>query len=156
MVVLSNFPGTIKDIVYVLASEFGVALGSSDEAKNLREGNTLKKLLRHKLNATPLGVKARHYGVDLFEFITTQVSWPVPMQCSMVAAWGPRTNNGALNAGRNLDWLHDSGINKYKTIYVFHPPVRLARGIEKAIYPLPCALPLLLASVQCSHTRSAG
>lgn len=41
--------------------------------------------------------------------------------CSMIAAWGSRTQNGHVYAGRNLDWNKDTGINKYKLVTVINP-----------------------------------
>eukprot|EP00054_Salpingoeca_dolichothecata_P025806 m.182208 g.182208 ORF g.182208 m.182208 type:complete len:486 (+) comp25474_c0_seq1:957-2414(+) len=46
--------------------------------------------------------------------------------CSMFGAWGSRTLNGDLFAGRNLDWTTDTGINKYKLVTVYHPPNKTA------------------------------
>lgn len=48
--------------------------------------------------------------------------------CSMFAAWGSRTTNGKLFAGRNLDWNKDTGINKYKLVTVHHPPGKAAHA----------------------------
>merc|ERR1712146_113122 len=59
--------------------------------------------------------------------VADAIGKPVPSHvafrgfCSMVAAWGTRTANGNLFAGRNLDWTKDSGMNRYKVVTVFHP-----------------------------------
>jgi hypothetical protein len=44
------------------------------------------------------------------------------LSCSMFGVWGSRTEGGRTFTGRNLDWLQDMGISKYKLITVFHPP----------------------------------
>lgn len=42
-------------------------------------------------------------------------------QCSNFGVWGDRTENGELYTGRNLDWMHGSGVTKFKLITVHHP-----------------------------------
>ena len=42
--------------------------------------------------------------------------------CSNYGAWGSRTVDGRLFTARNLDWLSDLGIQKYKLVTVHHPP----------------------------------
>ncbi|KYR00406.1 hypothetical protein DLAC_03157 [Tieghemostelium lacteum] len=42
------------------------------------------------------------------------------MQCSHFSVWGDRTQQGQMFNGRNLDWFADTGIAKYKLIYIFH------------------------------------
>lgn len=56
---------------------------------------------------------------------------PFRGMCSMMAAWGSRTEAGKLFSGRNLDWQKDTGINKYKLVTVHHPP---APAIEHATF----------------------
>jgi len=39
----------------------------------------------------------------------------------MFGVWGSRTEDSRLFTGRNLDWISNSGISKYKLITVHHP-----------------------------------
>jgi hypothetical protein len=41
--------------------------------------------------------------------------------CSNWGAWGARTSNQDLFSGRNLDWMRDTGVTKYKLITIHHP-----------------------------------
>eukprot|EP01100_Stratorugosa_tubuloviscum_P012094 TRINITY_DN557_c0_g1_i1.p1 TRINITY_DN557_c0_g1~~TRINITY_DN557_c0_g1_i1.p1 ORF type:complete len:525 (-),score=215.46 TRINITY_DN557_c0_g1_i1:25-1539(-) len=42
------------------------------------------------------------------------------MQCSMFGVWGSRTVNKNLYSMRNLDWLPNAGISKYKLLTIYH------------------------------------
>eukprot|EP01100_Stratorugosa_tubuloviscum_P012095 TRINITY_DN557_c0_g2_i1.p1 TRINITY_DN557_c0_g2~~TRINITY_DN557_c0_g2_i1.p1 ORF type:complete len:498 (-),score=188.84 TRINITY_DN557_c0_g2_i1:264-1757(-) len=42
------------------------------------------------------------------------------MHCSMFGVWGSRTINGNLYSMRNLDWLANVGISKYKLLTIYH------------------------------------
>merc|ERR1712098_824507 len=46
----------------------------------------------------------------------------------MFGIWGNRTENKNLYTARNLDWVIDSGINKWKLITVYHPPGKHAHA----------------------------
>lgn len=46
--------------------------------------------------------------------------------CSMWGAWNSRTPGGGLWAGRNLDWVSQTGVSKNKVIAVYHPPAQEA------------------------------
>eukprot|EP01012_Entosiphon_sulcatum_P035677 TRINITY_DN4530_c0_g1_i1.p1 TRINITY_DN4530_c0_g1~~TRINITY_DN4530_c0_g1_i1.p1 ORF type:complete len:483 (+),score=95.83 TRINITY_DN4530_c0_g1_i1:53-1501(+) len=91
--VLSSFPGDINSNIYWLL---------------VNEG-------RHKLME-----RSRKANVDL-PAVLTRLSHDLG-RCSWFGAWGPRTVNGDLFSGRNLDWNQNTGIAKYKLISVFHPP----------------------------------
>jgi hypothetical protein len=41
--------------------------------------------------------------------------------CSIWGAWGPRTDEGSLFTGRNLDWLAQSGLTQNKLLTIFRP-----------------------------------
>ncbi|RYG96229.1 hypothetical protein EON65_54730, partial [archaeon] len=43
------------------------------------------------------------------------------LTCSMFGVFGSRTHDGRLYTGRNLDWVKDSGISKYKLVTVHRP-----------------------------------
>lgn len=43
------------------------------------------------------------------------------MQCSMFGVWGSRTDTGDIYTGRNLDWVKQTGVAKYKLLTVHHP-----------------------------------
>jgi hypothetical protein len=47
-------------------------------------------------------------------------SWNA-FHCSNFGTWGSRTEGGRLLSGRNLDWLSDIGLQKYKLVTVHHP-----------------------------------
>ena len=70
--------------------------------------------------APPHLKKAEELGMS-FHDLLARVQFKAH-QCSMIGVWGSRSQGGELFTGRNLDWTHDSGINKYKMITVYHPP----------------------------------
>ena len=41
------------------------------------------------------------------------------IHCSFFALWGNRTEGGKLITMRNLDWQPNTGLNKYKLIFVW-------------------------------------
>jgi hypothetical protein len=95
---LANLPGDLSDIIFVLLDELPHAVIAEAEALLARTGQP--RSLRGFLGGLP---------------------WPLA-QCSMLAVWGNRTLGGGVLSGRNLDWNHDTGINQYKLVAVFHPP----------------------------------
>jgi len=94
IILLANMPGDVSDIVFVLLDELPLSVTRAAEAL--------------------LG------DVTLAEFLR-RLPWP-PAMCSMWAAWGSRTDGGRLLSGRNLDWNHDTGIDRHKLVTVYHPP----------------------------------
>ena len=99
MQTLANLPGDVDDIVFVLIDELPRSVIREAEALLAQTGQPPRSL-RDFLAALP---------------------WPLA-QCSMFALWGSRTQGGGVLSGRNLDWNHDTGINRNKLITVFHPP----------------------------------
>ena len=91
-ITLANLPGDVVDIVYVLIDEFTSKVPLTKKERMIIPA--LKKLF------------AKYQG----------------HQCSMFGVWGARTKGGNLFSARNLDWLTDLGINKYKLLTVHHPP----------------------------------
>jgi hypothetical protein len=105
MQVLANLPGDISDVVYVLLAELhGVVLQAAATA----------------LRAAGHGGGGGDDDAVVRGFLS-RVRWPLA-QCSMFAAWGGRVAGGGLLSGRNLDWNHNTGINTYKLVTVYHPP----------------------------------
>lgn len=91
-ITLANLPGDVEDIIFVLIDEF-------------KESGKLSK--KQKMCIPALKKVFHQYQGH---------------QCSMFGIWGDRTTNGELYSARNLDWLTDLGINKYKLLTVHHPP----------------------------------
>ena len=67
------------------------------------------------------GDGAADADLPLVRAFLSRLRWPLA-QCSMFAAWGSRVDGGGLLSGRNLDWTHDTGINRHKLVTVYHPP----------------------------------
>jgi len=101
-ITLANFPGTIPNIKFVLA----------DEKTHPATKKSLEKELE-KYGLTVDSVKM------LLEKLRNNWSG---LTCSMFGVWGSRTENGKIFTGRNLDWLKDSGISKYKLVTLHRPP----------------------------------
>ncbi|CAE7540161.1 unnamed protein product, partial [Symbiodinium microadriaticum] len=93
-VTLANLPGDGEDIVYVLMDEF------------------------QNKNAARLSQEQKEMLPDVAKIFVKYNGH----QCSMFGVWGQRTGNGELYSARNLDWLPDLGVNKYKLLTVHHPP----------------------------------
>jgi hypothetical protein len=90
-ITLANLPGDVQDIIFVLIDEFI---------------NTADLTATQRLMAPNLKKVFRQYKGH---------------QCSMFGIWGSRTEGGQLFSARNLDWLTDLGINKYKLLTIHHP-----------------------------------
>ena len=100
MEVLGNAPGDVADIIYVLMDELP---------------NEVVAMAERLLSSG--GARAR----SLRDFLGS-LRWPLA-QCSMFAIWGSRTvGDGQVFSGRNLDWNHDTGIDRWKLVVVYHPP----------------------------------
>lgn len=113
MQVLANLPGDLSDVIYVLLAELhGHASVLHAAAKALRAA------AGHRAAAAP-GAAADDLAV--VRTFLSRVRWPLA-QCSMFAVWGSRVDGGGLLSGRNLDWNHNTGINKHKLVTVYHPP----------------------------------
>jgi hypothetical protein len=99
-ITLANFPGTISNIKFVLEDE---------------KENPYRQRFQEDMNS---------YGMsfEVVELLLKKMknNWS-GLTCSMFGVWGSRTVDGRLYTGRNLDWLKDSGISKYKLITVHHP-----------------------------------
>jgi len=91
IITLANVPGDLQDFVYILLREW---LDSNDfpEIRSLISKITVPK---------PDSISG--------------------LQCSMFGIWGSRTMDGSIFTARNLDWMKDSGIQKYKLITVYNP-----------------------------------
>jgi len=98
--VLSNFPGDVDDIIYILLSEIPTDLQQEllDVYRSLGGDKT--------------------EGLDE---VLKRIRW-LNAQCSNFGVWGSRTPEGELYSGRNLDWSKDTGVNQFKLITVYHPP----------------------------------
>jgi hypothetical protein len=98
-ITLANFPSDLDNLKFILQDEMNIP------------GNNFKA----QLDA---------YGVTLDQLMAVlgkvKVNWN-GLTCSMFGVWGSRTYDGRLFTGRNLDWVKDSGISKYKLITVHHP-----------------------------------
>eukprot|EP01034_Spumella_vulgaris_P024804 gene24804-31185_t len=95
-ITFANLPGTLSNFKYILKDELAhPAIGDKFQ------GMTSEEVM------------------DIMEKLS--VKW-AGLTCSMYGVWGSRTEEGRLFTGRNLDWLHDTGISTYKLITVHHPP----------------------------------
>lgn len=106
--VIANFPGSLENLKFIFqdekehppSAEMKDALADPD-APNMDEIQRLLAKMQNKWHG---------------------------LSCSMFGVWGSRTEEGRLFTGRNLDWLQDMGISKYKLITVFHPPNGIAHA----------------------------
>lgn len=127
--VLANFPGTLTDLIYVLADEFGIpvsatarhvaAPGHAAAAAAVRAA-VVRALNAHPVSQRMAAVLPAPHAADPAAWLLG-LAWPT-MQCSMMAFWGGRTQGGRLFSGRNLDWLSNSGVNANKLVTVWRPP----------------------------------
>lgn len=93
---LANLPGDGADIIYVLMDEFLSQKAASPAG--------LTPAQRVAYNNVARGINSYNGH-----------------QCSNFGIWGSRTVDGDVFSARNLDWLPDLGINKYKLLTVHHP-----------------------------------
>ena len=99
-ITLANLPGDVQDIIFVLIDEYKASKRDSATPAQLALIDKLKEVFAH--------YRGHH--------------------CSMFSVWGSRTTEGSLFSARNLDWLTDLGINKYKLVTVHHPPNGIAHA----------------------------
>jgi hypothetical protein len=99
-ITLANMPGSLENLKYILIDE-----------KNNPAGLELLEKLRSS------GIS----DVRIMELYSKLLNNYSSFQCSMFGVWGSRTQLGKLYTGRNLDWLKDTGISKYKLVTVHHP-----------------------------------
>lgn len=99
-VVLANLPGSLENIVLILKDE--LAHPSNEKFKH----NSNMEMSMDDVMKLMDKLKKKWNGIH----------------CSNWGSWGSRTQDGKLFSGRNLDWLADTGISKYKVISVHHPP----------------------------------
>lgn len=92
-ITLANLPGDVQDIVFVLIDEF--------KASKRANASPAQLILLDKLKDIFAKFRGHH--------------------CSMFSVWGSRTEGGSLFSARNLDWLTNLGVNKYKLVTVHHP-----------------------------------
>ena len=95
-IVLANLPSSLENIVFILKDEKEHPAKASLKGEGMTEDDVLKVLDK---------LAARWHG----------------MGCSNWGSWNSRTEGGRVFTGRNLDWLPDTGISKYKLITVHHP-----------------------------------
>lgn len=97
-ITLANLPGSLENFVYILIDEKNNPPSTNANATHAMSIDDATRLITRLQD----GWKGFH--------------------CSMFGAWGSRTEGSRLFTGRNLDWLTDSGISKYKLVTVHHPP----------------------------------
>ncbi len=124
--VLSNFPGSAADFVYVLVAELPLAKRAQLEAALEKAGTS----------------------TGTVEAALAKVRW-LHSGCSNFGAWGGRTQGGDLFSGRNLDYSKDTGINQFKLVTVYHPPGKIAHGNPRGRTCTPHA-----PTPWCPHERT--
>lgn len=97
-IVMANFPSTLSDLKYVIKNEHFHRDFDEEEQAFINE-------LLSKWESWDVSDRARPRG----------------MGCSMIGAWGGRTQDSKLFTGRNLDWMPDTGLSKNKLLIVHHP-----------------------------------
>lgn len=100
-ITLANFPGSLENLKYILLDE-------QAHPKTVL-GQEFMQLV---------GSMNEMYVLEVLHRLMKNFNG---FQCSMFGVWGSRTENGKLYSGRNLDWLTDSGISKYKMVTIHHP-----------------------------------
>lgn len=107
--VLGNLPGDLGDITRVLMDELlnGTSARDTPAASHFlssaaRAGLKDDASVRQWALATAAKLHGHH--------------------CSMIGAWGPRTEGGRVLTGRNLDWESRTGVDEHKLVTVYHPP----------------------------------
>ena len=99
-VALANLPGSLVNIKFLLLDEYGPNATNSKEVQDM-------------IAQTGLSLD------QLSEMLKTLSANWAGFSCSMFGVWGSRTEGGRLFTGRNLDYLSNSGISKFKLITVF-------------------------------------
>lgn len=108
-ITLANMPGSLENLKYILLDE---------------KNHPAAEVMLEKLRASGLS------DVRILELYNKLITNYSSFQCSMFGVWGSRTQMGKLYGGRNLDWLKDSGISKYKLVTIHHP----AKGFSHATF----------------------
>lgn len=110
-VVITNFPGNLKNLKYIL----------QDEIKHPTSINTI---ITNKESFTIVHTNPSNNDVannNINSILSIMETRWKGLTCSMFGVWGTRTLNGNVYTGRNLDWLPDMGVSVYKLITVHHP-----------------------------------
>lgn len=94
--VLGNFPSDADNLKLIIKDEKEREIAAGGKWDHLLEKEILKWIDKH-------GKKFKSFA------------------CSNFGVWGGRTENEDLFTGRNLDWMKESGITKYKLITIHHP-----------------------------------
>jgi len=110
--VLANFPGDMGDLLIVLTDELYNGTKATGEAATPAGRMLLESAARAGFNS-----EAKVRG-----WVAKMASQMQGHHCSMIGAWGPRTEGGRVLTGRNLDWESRTGIDEHKLIVVYHPP----------------------------------
>lgn len=97
-IVMANFPSTLSDLKFVVKNEHFRRDFDDEELRDIE------------------AIMASWKSWD-----TNDRARPRGMGCSMVGAWGGRTQGAKVFTGRNLDWMPDTGLAKHKLLTVHHP-----------------------------------
>lgn len=106
--VIANFPGSLANLKYIF----------QDEKENPPSAELLAALSSPSVSDNE----------EVWKILRSMETKWKGLSCSMFGVWGSRTEGGRTFTGRNLDWLADMGIAKYKLVTVFHPPNGIAHA----------------------------
>ena len=104
-VVITNFPGNLKNLKYIFQDEIQNPPTSTTTSSTTLNEYVNKNSDNDAISSLLSSMETRWKGLT----------------CSMFGVWGTRTLNGNVYTGRNLDWLPDMGVSVYKLITVHHP-----------------------------------
>ena len=117
--VISSYPGNFNsNIAYALLDEF------------------MRDVLRIH-NEKLLNIVEKHF-FEAVEFLKKFIN-KKRIHCSFFAAWGNRTEGGKLITMRNLDWQSNTGMNKYKVLFIWK--------IDNTIPHATLGFPILLGAL---------
>jgi len=102
-IVVANFPGTLSNLKFIFEDEY-----KNPPINSVKMFEQIKK--DYEGNLEDLKMLSTHFSAKFKSF-----------QCSNFGVWGSRTESGDVYSGRNLDWLTDMGVQKYKLVTVHHP-----------------------------------
>eukprot|EP00762_Andalucia_godoyi_P006260 ANDGO_05871.mRNA.1 hypothetical protein AMSG_11041 len=109
ILVFSNLPTNFTDYVEII----------EDEMRHWLHIQTLQSSLAEDVRDVAVQLADRGTWTSMVDVVNEAASRL--HGCSMFGAWGPRTVDGAVVAGRNLDWASNTGISRFKLVTLYFP-----------------------------------